>query len=668
MHFGSIRRESDAGTSDSAIRAQSQFAFAEFARKVRRGGLRMADVFISYKAEDRPRVRPLVDALEAEGLLVWWDEQVGGGEAWRESIEQQLDAAACVIVVWSKRSTGPEGRFVRDEANRAARRRTYLPVRIDKVEPPLGFGEMQALDLNGWKGDRSDPRYHAVSGCVHSMLGKKGPGIGRAAPRGRVSRRAVLAGGGVAAAAAAGGGWLLLRPAGAKANTVAVLPFENLSGDPAQSYFSDGIAEELRNALSALGGLQVVARTSSEMLRNSDAITAAKRLSVASVVTGSVRRSPSTVRVNAQLVDGSSGLERWSQSFDRPFGDVLQIQSDIATNVAQALSTELGSRARVSQSLGGTNNPAAQDYLLQAVATDGDDSDAAMRRRITLLEQATRLDPTYAEAHARKGFNQDIWASTYARNSDEKDRIEAQAIQSVKRAIAIAPNMALGHSALGLIYSNQLLMNRAISELEQAAELSGADAGTFLNAAIVLSQVGRQSEGESRIARAISLDPINPNAHWVQSWILLFGRRYPAALAAARQTLAIAPGNIRARTLAGWSLIMLGRADEALRELQKTPADDYRRLVGEGIIAARSGRRADALGAIQGIGKRYGDAANYQFAQVYAQLGMTDRAIQALEAAWSKRDSGLGSIRVDPFLDPLRNDPRFSSIAARLFI
>jgi TolB-like protein len=630
----------------------------------------MADVFISYKAEDRPRVRPLVDALQAEGLAVWWDEQVGGGEAWRESIEQQLDAASCVIVVWSKRSTGPEGRFVRDEASRATRRRTYLPVRIDKVEPPLGFGEMQAVDLNGWKGDRSDPRYHAVSGCVHSMLGRKGPPTGKGAPQGRVGRRAVLVGGGAAAAAAAAGagGWLLLRPASAKANTVAVLPFENLSGDPSQSYFSDGIAEELRNALSALGGLQVVARTSSEMLRNSDAITAAKRLSVASVVTGSVRRSPSTVRVSAQLVDGISGLERWSQSFDRPFGDVLQIQTDIATNVAQALSAELGSGARGLASLGGTTNAEAQDYLLQALATDGDDSDAGMRHRIALLEQATRLDPNYAEAHARKGFNQEIWASTYARDSSEKDRGEAQALESVKRAIALAPDMPLGHSALGLIYSNQLLMNRAIGELQRSVDLAGADAGTFLNAAIVLGQVKRQSEAEATIQRAIALDPINPTAHWIQAWVLLYGHRYPASLEAARRTLAIAPGNIRARSLAAWSLIMLGRTAEAQRELQKTPADDYRRLVAEGIIAARAGRKADALRAIAAIGKSYGDAANYQFAEVYAQLGMTDEGIQALEAAWSKRDSGLGSIMVDPFLDPLRNDPRFSSIAARLFI
>jgi hypothetical protein len=104
----------------------------------------MSDVFVSYKAEDRPRVERLVEALEAEGLSVWWDAHVGGGEAWREQIAEQLEAAPCVIVVWSKRSTGPEGRFVRDEASRAARRGTYLPVTIDDVDPPLGFGEMQS--------------------------------------------------------------------------------------------------------------------------------------------------------------------------------------------------------------------------------------------------------------------------------------------------------------------------------------------------------------------------------------------------------------------------------------------------------------------------------------------------------------------------------------------
>jgi serine/threonine-protein kinase len=101
------------------------------------------DVFVSYKAEDRARLLPLVDALEAEGFTVWWDTHIGGGAHWREDIQEHLDAAKCVIVAWTKRSVGPGGDFVRDEANRARKRGAYLPVRLDAAEPPLGFGEVR---------------------------------------------------------------------------------------------------------------------------------------------------------------------------------------------------------------------------------------------------------------------------------------------------------------------------------------------------------------------------------------------------------------------------------------------------------------------------------------------------------------------------------------------
>jgi serine/threonine-protein kinase len=627
----------------------------------------MWDVFISYKAEDRPRVEPLVDALEGEGLSVWWDARVGGGEAWREAIAERLEAARCVIVVWSKRSTGPEGRFVRDEASRAQQRGTYLPVTIDKVQPPLGFGEMQALSLTGWKGSASDPHYRAVSACVHSMLGTT-PSANRSQEQApRFSRRTSLAAGGAAVAVAAGaGGWLLFRPSGAKANTIAVLPFANLSGDPSENYFSDGIAEEVRSALAALAGIAVVARTSSEMLRNADAITAARRLSVANVVTGSVRRSPSTIRVSAQLVDGSNGIERWSQTFDRPLGDVLQIQTDIAANVARALSVQLGSHSS-RESLGGTTNAQALDLVLQATATAGDDSSEGLRRQIALFDRATQLDPNYAEAYARKGLNQSLWANAWARNADEKDRVDAEAMQSVNRAIAIAPAMALGHSSLGLIYRNSLAMRRSLAELQRASELPGGGALALLNYALVVCQFRRQGEAESIIERAISLDPLNALPRMIKAWILFLGRRYPAAIESARQALAIAPQNIRAKSLVASSFLMLDRTDETVRELKTMPADDYRRLVMEATIAARSGRTSDALNAVRTMEKRYGDAANYQYAQVYAQAGMIDRGIMALDTAWSKRDSGVGSMLVDPFVDPLRKDPRFSALANRLF-
>jgi len=627
----------------------------------------MSDVFVSYKAEDRPRVEPLVEALEAEGLSVWWDARVGGGEAWREAIAEHLDSAACVIVVWSKRSTAPEGRFVRDEASRAQRHGTYLPVTIDKVQPPLGFGEVQALSLNAWKGDPTDPRYRALSACVHAMLGRTAPKASEQIHAPRVSRRTALATGGAAVAAAGAAGWLLLRPRKATANTIAVLPFANLSGNPSDKYFSDGMAEEVRSALAALGGLQVVARTSSEMLANADAVTAARRLDVANVVTGSVRRSPSTVRVSAQLVDGKNGIERWSQSFDRPLGDVLQIQSDIAANVARALSVELESKPDRSFAIGGTNNPQAQDLLLQATATEGEDSSAPALRRIALLQQATQLDPNYAEAFARLGLQQELWASTWARNAAEKDRNEAAATKAVTRAIEIAPNLALAHSALGVIFHNQLRMSRALPETERSVRLPGADAAAFLNHALTLSQVGRQGEAERTIAQAIELDPLNAVARAVQARILFAGRRFSDSIEAGRRALLIKSENTLAKALIGWDLIFLGRLDEAARALDALPPDDYRRLVGEAALAVRTGHQDRAAATVQQIERRYGDAANYQIAEIYSQTGERDQAIAALEAAWSKRDSGLASMLFDPFLDPVRKDPRFSQISQRIF-
>lgn len=629
----------------------------------------MSDVFVSYKAEDRPRVEPLVDALEAEGLSVWWDARVSGGEAWRESIAKELEAAGCVIVVWSKRSTAPEGRFVRDEANRALRRGTYLPITIDRVEPPLGFGETQALELRGWKGDAADQRYGAIRDCVYSVLGREKPArpSHHAVVAARhIDRRTALASGGVAVVAAGAGAWFLLRPAGAKANRIAVLPFANLSGDRSEDYFSDGLAEEVRAALAALGSLQVVARTSSEMLRNADAVTAASRLDAANVVTGSVRRSSSTVRVNAQLVDGKSGVERWSQSFDRPVGDVLQIQSDIAANVARALSVALGTRAARS-SLGGTTNPQAQDLLLQATALTGNDSSDGELRQIALFEQAIRLDPNYAEAHARKSLVQTVWGSTFAATNVEKDQQLSEARASAKRAIAIQPGFSLGYAALGLVYSSNLEIKPALKALDRAVQLPGADVPAFTSYGQILLRSLRQAEGQAMLDRATVVDPLNADAWAAKSWALFEGRRYGESMDAANHALGIASRNLRARTVLAWDLILLGQIERAKRELQQVPADDYRRVVAEAAIGVRSKPPADVMPLLKAIQERYGNTAKYQEAQIYAQLGDKDGAIRALQSAWLLRDSGIRAIQVDPFLDPVRGDPRFRSIAASVF-
>jgi len=631
----------------------------------------MSDVFVSYKAEDRRRVQPLVDALAADGLSVWWDAQIGGGDDWRDTIQQQLDGARCVIVCWSRRSVGPEGRFVRDEATRAQRRGAYLPVRIDTVEPPLGFGEVQALPLTGWKGDRADPRYQAVLAAARGRLGHEtvtpAPAIA-AAPR--IGRRLVLAGGGVALAGAAGtGGWWLWRGSGGDAaeQSIAVMPFANLSGDPAQAYFSEGIAEELRSALTRIARLKVVGRTSSEAVREETATRAARQLGVGNVLTGSVRRSPAMVRISAQLVGGGDGLERWSQTYDRAPGDALQIQTDIAENVARALSIELGRAERAALTIGGTSNPAAQDLFLKArEQLRADDSEASKRRALALDEAAIALDPNFAEAHAAKARTIIAVAHAYGTNRAENEKAYAQAEAAARRAVALAPRLASAYLALAAVADARFDFAGALAFYQRARSFAPGDAAMLRLYGQYLGFIGDSDKALTLADRAITLDPLNPSGVGVRALILFYARRYAEAIATARRSLQLAPKRAIPRLWIGGSLIQLGRLPEARAEYARIPVENHSRHVGEAIVAARLGDRAGSDRSLAMVRQTQGDAANYQYAQIYAQRGETDQAFAALDRAWAFRDPGLISLRKDPFLDPLRGDPRFAGIEKRL--
>lgn len=622
------------------------------------------DVFVSYKAEDRRRVRPLVEALEADGFSVWWDEQIGGGDEWRRSIEAHLDEAHCVIVVWSRRSIGAKGQFVRDEAMRAQRRGTYLPVRIDRVEPPLGFGERQAIDLVRWNGDPDDQGFQAVVAAVRAICAGQAPAPFAGRGSVRASRRTVLAGTGVMVAAAAASGWFLLRPRPAEASdSIAVLPFDNLSGDPAQGYFSDGMAEELRSALTRIAELKVVARTSSEAVRSDDAKTAARKLGVANILMGSIRRSPTTIRISAQLIDGSSGIERWSQDFDQPIGDTLTIQTDIAERVAEALTIQLGGAARAALVLGGTSNLAAQDLFLKAAGTT-DDSLAAYQRSIAELDAATQLDPGYARAFARKATSTALLASQYARSSAELAADLDSALAAAKRAIALAPRLAQTHSALGLVYKLQLKFKEALPEMEAGTRLAGADADTFGRYAIFLAQIGRPAEAQRAVAHAISSDPLNPRAFEQQLMVLYLAHLYEPAITAAHRSLELAPSVSFVRWILGNVLVMMGRYKDALENLSGLDPAGWEALTVRSIVAARAHDQRTFGDCIERLRSNWGDSSNYEFAQIYAQRGDADTAIGYLRKPVMQRDPGFIFIKSDPLLDPIRGDPRFKEIIA----
>ncbi len=628
----------------------------------------MSDVFLSYKAEDRSRVKPLIDALTADGLAVWWDAQILAGSEWRDDIQEHLDRAACVIVAWSHGSIGPGGRFVRDEATRAQRRGVYLPVRIDPVEPPLGFGELHAISLEDWKGDRSDPRYQALLNAVRAIMVGKAPLPTAVEERRGLSRRTALIGSGAAGAiVAAAGGWQLLKPTPAMAgSSIAVLPFANLSGDLRQAYFSDGIAEELRSALSRLKGLRVAGRISSEAVRNEDATTAARRLQVGSILTGSVRRAPGIIRVSSQLIEGRTGLERWSETYDRPDGNVLMIQTDIAEKVVSALSIELESAEMRALTAGGTASAEAHDLYLRAVSQAlSDDSDSSLREANALLDAALAIDPRFAKAYAAKGRNHSYIADV-ARSPEETAEGYAAAVAAAKQALNLAPRLPDGYAALADAFYGQRKISSAIEQLDSGLSFAPNDLQLLQAAVIAYVAAGQTARSLSYADRMVQIDPLNTLSHRRRYYALFYNRQYDACIAEAKLTQKLAPALALPAYFIALSHIMTGRAKEAQKYLETMPPDLTVRLAGEAIVAAKVGNTTVSDQKLKQLASIYGDAASYQFAQAYAQRGDADRAFAALERGFSVKDPGLNTLIVDPLFDPIRSDHRFKALSNRL--
>jgi serine/threonine-protein kinase len=627
----------------------------------------IADVFVSYKAEDRTRIQPLITALEAEGVTVWWDAHISGGSNWRSDIKEHLDSAKCVIVAWTKRSVGPEGEFVRDEAALAKRRGIYLPVRFDNVEPPLGFREVQAISLKGWRGQRDDARFLQLLEAVqHRIRDDHSPRAVLRASQPQVSRRGLIGGGAVVAFGVAGfGAWELIRPSAAPAG-VAVLPFANLSGDPAQAYFADGIADEIRSALGRLGGLTVIGTASSEAVRNEDARTAAKKLGVANILTGNVRRSPSTIRIAAELIDGRTGADRWSENYDRSPGDSIKIQTDIAANVASALSVALGAAARRAITLGGTANPEAQRLYIQASSIrKASIAQAGLRNAMELLDAAIALDPTYADAYARKSAILTTYTGNYLGEKDTP-AARSESVHLARTALRIAPNLALGHRALSSAYSATLQIGPAFEELRRARQLAAGDADIVASYSDFSSQLGRGDAALELADQAIAMDPLNPGAYDEHIQVLFDAHRYAEAVSYARDLQRRSPQLFISHQLVADCLSLLGRAAEARSYYDNAAPDYWHRLTGEAILAARSGDRSTAERLLARMRQLYGDAASTQIGEIYAQLGAKDQAFAALDRAFTFKDAGLIRLRVDPFLDPIRTDARYQHLLRRL--
>ena len=460
---------------------------------------------------------------------------------------------------------------------------------------------------------------------------------------------------------------------GARANeppSIAVLPFVNRSHDPGDEYFSDGLADELVNVLAKIRGLRVAARTSSFQFKgkNDDIAVIGRKLNVATVLEGSVRKAGNRMRISAQLVKVTDGYQLWSESYDRTLEDIFAVQDDIAQSVVKELrSTLLGEAADA--------NAAARATAQVAAAVKGRASDAEAHRlylqarhfidrtnrgdtarSIEYLKQALDREPTFALAWAEL-------SRAYANEANYgwgplAERAE-RAREAVARALALEPELAEGHAALGRI---QLVFDwdwrGAAASYTRALELAPGDAAVLRRAGVLAANLGRFDEAIGLYRRAIEQDPLGAGAYHNLANALHATGRFAEAEQAYRKVLELSPQQTFAHEFLALSLLAQGRSDEALTEALREP-EEICRLCALSIIYHAADRRVEADAAQHELIAKHGREGAYQVAMVYAARGEADLAFEWLERAYAQRDTGFSEMKIQRWLCPLHADPRW---------
>jgi TolB-like protein/Tfp pilus assembly protein PilF len=669
-------------------------------------------VFLSYASQDAEAAQRICEALRAAGIEVWFDQSaLRGGDVWDQTIRKQIKACALFIPVISRHTHDRiegyfrlEWKLAIDRSHLIASDQTFLlPVVIDDTREddervPDRFKEIHWTRLPG--GETSSAFVQRVRRLV-SPEPSHAPMTG-ASPAGPIStatpavgptlswpQRALPA---IVAVVVLGAlAYFAVdkfskyppspptppaTPAGATPaafspppHSIAVLPFVNMSGDKQQEYFSDGLSEELLNSLSRINELQVAARTSSFYFKGKEAdlATIAHKLNVASVLEGSVRRSGHTIRVTAQLNNAVSGYHLWSETYDRDLKDVLKLQTEIATAVANALKLTLLGDLTAKIEAGGTNNPAAFDAYVRALkahymAVTVKEEEAA----IDLFTQAVRLDPDYALAYASRSISHSNLVLHQPASAPIIRASLDRALADARKTIAMAPALADGHLALATVYEALLDFTRADEAYELALRLAPSNARVLRDYGSFTVYMGRSDSGLTMLQRAAALDPLNHNSHFYLGIGLRAVRRYHEAIVAFSDSLALVPDAADVHRELAVTQYLLGDFKAARSSCEKTAEEYSFRHQCLAMAYRKLGRHADAEAALAKAAALWGDSGAALYAEVHAQWGNAAKALDCLDTALRLHDPGLEGLKTDPLLDPLRNEPRFQAIERAL--
>lgn len=456
------------------------------------------------------------------------------------------------------------------------------------------------------------------------------------------------------------------------AKSIAVLPLVNESGNPDETYFSDGLSEDLITALSQFRELKVIGRNSSFQFRDSrdDSKTIGDKLGVAHLLEGSVRRAGDTVRVSVELVNAADGSALWSQRYDRPYKSLFAMQDEITNAVAAALKTRLLPTAgAVAQS----DRPPSGDLgayaaYLHAKSYAMANTDADFRKAIDVYGTAIRLDPHYAAAYAGLSTVWATWSAASLSGADARHAY-AKAAAAATTAVALDPTLAAAYSARGQsMLLTGLDWSGAEAEYRRALQLAPNDGQTKAVLGQLLAALGRIPQAVRLTRQALATDPLNARWYgWLSSYLLAL-HRPDEARQAIQKAIALQPAAAAFHEQLTIVEIVRGDARAALAAAQQEISSGASgwRDVALGLAQQTGDDRAAADAALKKLIDTQADIAAYQIAEVYALRGEPDRMFAWLNRAWTNRDAGIIYLLRDPFILRYRADPRFATFCQQV--
>ena len=572
----------------------------------------MSRVFLSYAREDAGAAKELADAISHAGHEVWWDRHIQGGSRFTNEIDRALKESEAVVVLWSEASV--QSAWVQDEASEGRDSGRLVPAALGSAKPPLGFRQFHTVSLGDGQG-----KLEGIDDLVDAIANTCGSVTREDKARSSETAKALTK------------------------LSICVLPFVNMSGEPEQEYFSDGISEDIITDLSKVSALSVVARNTAFTLKGQslDVKEVAKTLGVSHVLEGSVRKAGNRVRITAQLIDGTAGDHVWADRYDRDLDDIFAIQDEISKAIVEALQVKLLPKEKSALESRGTSSVEAYNLYLMARQQWVSGTFGDVRRDdsiVRLCHQATSLDPDYAQAWALMALAQLELKFWHGKDDN--------ALPAAERALEIDPGLAIAHCIKARYLEEEGRAEEAEKQIRTALKLDPESWEVNRETARMLFRHGHIREAIPHFEKAASL----MESDWHNPSMLItcynaigdkvqMRKAARTALERAERAIAKEPANGPALAVGALALAMFGEEDRAREWI----------------------RRALLLDP-DNLSMRYNLACSQAL-----DLGDTDSALDTLQPFFERVNSTthMRHLEIDPDLDRIRDHPRFKEMLAK---